>query len=100
MPTGDRGRSREDVEHLEDERQAVADWFSSDVIQLSLRAPGAPRALRKRRPGLDPPRGPHNPYSRVRAPKWHGPTGRSAAVAVDEPDDSEAAVAIGAQNRR
>ena len=81
--------------------KAVAKWFFSDrpsLIQLSLQPPDASGASRKGRRGFDPPRGPHNPDSWVRAPKWHGPTGRSTAVAVDEPDDGEAAVAIGAQN--
>ena len=81
--------------------KAVAKWFFSDrpsFIQLSLQPPDASGASRKGRRGFDPPRGPYNPDSWVRAPKWHGPTGRSTAVAVDEPDDGEAAVAIGAQN--
>ena len=81
--------------------KAVAKWFFSDrpsLTQLSLQPPDASGASRKGRRGFDPPRGPYNPDSWVRAPKWHGPTGRSTAVAVDEPDDGEAAVAIGAQN--
>jgi hypothetical protein len=35
-----------------------------------------------------------DPWSRVRQPRRFGPGGRSAAVALDEPDDGDAVVAI------
>jgi len=41
---------------------------------------------------LQPPR---DPSSGVRHPRSHRPGGKSAAIAVDEPDDDEALMAIG-----
>ena len=58
--------------------------------QLSLRFPSTARGAPRRR--LDGPDGPYGPYdldSRVREPRRRGPTGRTAAVAVDEPEEGE-----------
>ena len=78
--------------------KALVDWvFSrrSSLTLLSLQAPNAGEASRGGRRRLDPPQGPSDPDSRVRAPRWHGPKGRSASIAVAEPDDDESVVAIG-----
>jgi hypothetical protein len=56
----------------------------SSLIQLLLQVPNVRGALRNGRGGFDP-QGPYDPESRVRAPRRHGPAGRSAAVAVAEP---------------
>ncbi len=75
----------------------VVSLFSrrSSLTLLSLQAPNAGEASRGRRRGPNPPQGPADPDSRVRAPRWHGPRGRSASIAVAEPDDDESVVAIG-----
>ena len=75
--------------------QAVIDWlFSRSVlVQLSLEAP-----ITDRRRGPDPPKRPYDPDSWVTAPKRHGPTGRSASVAVVEPVLDENVVAVGGVN--
>jgi hypothetical protein len=78
--------------------QAVVDWiFSrrSSLIELSLQAPHTNGASRNKRPGPDPPNGPYDRDSGVRVPKWYGPAGRSASVAVLEPVDDESVVAVG-----
>jgi hypothetical protein len=78
--------------------KALVDWvFSrrSSLTLLSLQAPNAGEASRGGRRRPDPPQGPSDPDSRVRAPRWHGPKGRSASIAVAEPDDDESVVAIG-----
>jgi hypothetical protein len=76
--------------------QAVVDWFRRpSLIQLSLQPPDTTGASRNRR-GFDPPKRPLDPDSRVRAPKWHGPAGRSSSIAVDEPVDDENVAAVGA----
>jgi len=55
--------------------------------QLSLRFVPAIRGTRL--PGSDGPDGPYDLDSRVREPRWRGPTGRTASVAVDEPEEEE-----------
>ena len=79
--------------------QAVVDWFRHpSLIQLSLQPPDTAGASGNRQ-GLDPPKRPFDPDSRVRAPKWHGPSGRSSLVAVDEPVDDQSVVAVGGPTR-
>jgi hypothetical protein len=53
-------------------------------LRLEARFPDEP-------PWAEPP---EDPWSRVREPRRFGPGGRSNAVAVDEPDDVEAVLAI------
>jgi len=75
------------------------DWFRRpSLIQLSLQPPDTTGASRNRR-GFDPPKRPLDPDSRVRAPKSHGPAGRSSSIAVDEPVDDENVAAVGAPAR-
>src|SRR5262245_37281975 len=76
----------------------LIDWIlgrRSSPIQLSLQAPNTHGASRNRREGPDPPKRPDDPDSPVRAPRRYGPTGRSASVAVAEPEDDESLVAVG-----
>ena len=78
--------------------KTLVDWvFSrrSSLTLLSLQAPNAGEASRGGRRRPDPPQGPSDSDSRVRAPRWHGPKGRSASIAVAEPDDDESVVATG-----
>jgi hypothetical protein len=78
--------------------KALVDWVftrRSSLTLLSLQVPDAGEASRGGRRRLDPPQGPSDPDSRVRAPRWHGPKGRSASIAVAEPADDESVVAIG-----
>ena len=81
--------------------KSFVDWvFSrrSSLTLLSLQAANAGEASRGGRRRPDPPQDPSDPDSRVRAPRWHGPKGRSASIAVAEPDDDESVVAIGAHD--
>ena len=77
--------------------KALVGWvFSrrSSLTLVSLQAPNAGEASRGGRRRLDPPQGPSDPDTRVGAPRLHGPKGRSASIAVAEPDDDESVVAI------
>jgi len=79
--------------------QAVVDWIfgrRSSLIELLLQVPHTDGASRNKRSGPDAPRNPYDTDSWVRTPKWYGPTGRSASVAVAEPVDDESVVAVGA----
>jgi hypothetical protein len=55
--------------------------------QLSLQFLSAGRGARRR--GLDGLDGPYDLDSRVREPRRRGPTGRTASVAVEEPEEEE-----------
>jgi hypothetical protein len=56
------------------------------LTQLSLQFVSTRGAPRRR---FDGPDGPYDLDSRVREPRRRGPTGRTASVAVDEPDEEE-----------
>ena len=78
--------------------RAVVDWIlgrRSSLVLLSLQALSPHGAPRNGKQGPDPPRRPYDPDSAVRAPKWHGPTDRTASAAVAEPVDDDSVVAIG-----
>ena len=78
--------------------QTIVDWIfgrASSLVQLSLQAPNTYGASRNRWEGPDPPKRPYDPDSPVRSPRWYGPTGRSASVAVAEPVDDESLVLVG-----
>jgi hypothetical protein len=79
--------------------KAVLEWIfghQSSLIQLSLQSPEHKGVSRGRRQGPDSRQGFGDFDSRIRKPKWLGPTGRIGSVAVPEPDDEEGAVlAIG-----
>ena len=78
--------------------QTIVDWIfgrASSLVQLSLQAPNTYGASRNRREGPDPPKRPYDPDSPVRSPRWYGPTGRSASVAVAEPVDDERLIVVG-----
>ena len=72
--------------------KAVLEWIvghQAPSIQLSLHSPyheGLSQGWRQR-PDSRP--GPGDFESRLKEPKWRGPTGRSGSVAVPEPDDEE-----------
>ena len=84
--------------------RTLVDWiFSrrSSFTQLSLQVPGQRGAARSEGRGPNLPLDPRDFDSRMRQPKWRGPTGRSGSVAVPEPDDEEGVVlAIGRSNIR
>jgi hypothetical protein len=76
----------------------LVDWIfgrTSSLVQLSLQAPNTYGASRNRREGPDPPKRPYDPDSPVRSPRWYGPKGRTASVAVAEPMDDERLVVVG-----
>src|SRR5689334_9144372 len=78
--------------------RTIVDWIfgrTSSLIQLSLQASNTYGGSRNRRDGPDPPRRPYDPDSPVRSPRWHGPTGRRASVAVAEPVDDENLMVVG-----
>jgi hypothetical protein len=50
--------------------------------------------------GRGPRQPPRDPDSRVREPKPRRPSGNSAAVAVEEPDERETVTAVGASGRQ
>jgi hypothetical protein len=78
--------------------RTIVDWIfgrTSSPIQLSLQAPNTHGASRNRWEGPDPPKRPYDPDSPVRSPRWYGPTGRSASIAVAEPVGDENLVVIG-----
>jgi hypothetical protein len=80
--------------------KAIVDWIVGrrfSLTQLLLQAPDARAVSRSRRDGRDPPTRPYDPESSVRVPRRYGPTGRSASVAVAEPDEDERTIAIGGQ---
>src|SRR5262249_22631049 len=66
----------------------------SSFVQLSLQPPNTYGSSRNGWEGPDPPKRPYDPDSPVRAPRWQGPSGRSASVAVAEPVDDESVVAV------
>src|SRR5262249_53906393 len=78
--------------------RTIVDWIfgrTSSLVQLSLQAPNTYGTSRNRWEGPDPPKRPYDPDSPVRSPRRHGPTGRSASVAVAEPVDDEGLLAVG-----
>jgi hypothetical protein len=78
--------------------RTLVDWIfgrTSSLVQLSLQAPNTYGASRNRWEGPDPLKRPFDPDSPVRSPRWHGPTGRSASVAVAEPVDDENLLVVG-----
>jgi hypothetical protein len=70
-------------------------WLSSLFLWRKRTQPAEPM-----KPGFLPstpsaPPSPRDPFSGVRHPRSYGPGGRSAAVAVEEPDEEEALALVG-----
>jgi len=80
---------------------AIASFFAlrSSIVQLSLQSLGTEPMRTRRRFGPEPPNQPRDPNGGVREPKWRAPTGRSAAVAMSEPDEAEQVVATAGRHR-
>jgi len=87
----------------------LVSWLTSIVRSLfgqrpslltsSLEPPDSRYSSRMRRRGPEPPYRPLDPFNSVREPRWNAPTGRGAAVCVEEPVDDEYVAAVSGGSR-